>query len=441
MAKKSMLHFIDLSKSFIQSIVTKKKYRVNKNDFTRDRKLTFATMAFCMIKLLRQNIQVELNAYFSPLNRLETNAKLRVTSSAFVQRRKKIRPNMFYDLSKIIADEFYLDNDENVKLYKGRRLLGIDGSTINLPVNDLTKEVYGICNNQNQTNDVVHGRASIMYDLLNEIVLDGKLCPYATGEIPLSREHFKIAKAGDIIIMDRAYPSFESSYLMQKRGIDFIYRCKITFSNQVNKFYESKKKEAIIEIGPREGRSFEDLPYNKDTRIKVRMIRIELSSGETEILMTSLLDKQQYPYPEFEELYFKRWGIETYYNRFKNIIGVENFSGTSDQFIQQEFNCALYMSNLQSILTKEAQQEADEKYQDRKYEYKINSSLSLCFIRTTLVDLFTSKKGNENILVELKKLFVENVIPIRPNRTFERDHDKYRQRTRPKQFKNRRTNL
>jgi hypothetical protein len=41
----------------------------------------------------------------------------------------------------------------------------------------------------------------------------------------------------------------------------------------------------------------------------------------------------------------------------------------------------------------------------------------------------------------LKELFVKNVIPIRPNRKFERKPDKYRQRTKPKQFHNRRTVL
>lgn len=441
MAKKTGLHFIDISRKFIQSLLTKKKYRVNKNDFTRKRKLTFETMAFCLIKLLRQNIQVELISYFSFFNNIETTNKIKVTSSAFVQSRKKIQPIMFYDLSKLIADDFYLDNDETVKLYKGYRLIGIDGSTIHLPVNDFTKKIYGICNNQIQTNDVVLGRVSIMYDLLNEIVLDGKLRPYNIHEITLAREHIAIAKPGDIIIMDRGYMSFLSSYQMQKKNIDFIYRCKVNFSNQVTKFYESKKKEEIIEIKPDHRSCFKDLPYDKDVVIKVRMIRVKLSTGEIEILMTSLLDNEQFPHEEFKELYFKRWGIETYYNRFKNIIGVEKFSGTSDQFIQQEFNCALYMSNLQSILTTEAQDEADEKYQHRKLEYKINSSLSLCFIRTKLVSLFTSKRGNENILDELKKLFVENVIPVRPNRTFERDVNKYQHRTTPMQFTNRRTNL
>lgn len=441
MAKKSSLCFIELSRRFIQSITTKRKYRVNEKDFTRDRKLTFDTMSFCMLKLLRQNIQVELNSYFSVSNRLKTNTPMSVTSSAFVQSRKKIKPEMFSDLSRIIATDFYQDNDENIKLYKGHRVLSIDGSTINLPLTDEIKKIYGLFNNQTKTDDVVIGRVSILYDVLNEIVLDGKLCSIKEAEVPLSREHFKYAKKGDLIIMDRAYPSFESLYLMIQLGIHCLFRCKHTFSNVVKNFYDSNKKEQTIEIRPSENHSFKGLPYNRNSTLTVRMIRIVLPSGEVEILMTTLLDNKKYLHKEFKDLYFKRWPIETYYDRFKNIIGVENFSGTSDQFIQQEFNCALYMSNLQSILTKEAQEEANEKYQNRKYEYKINSSLSLCNIRTKLVELFTSKKENEVIMQELKTLFVLNVVPVRPNRTFERKPDKYRQRTKPKQFHNRRTVL
>jgi hypothetical protein len=441
MAKKSSLHFIELSRKFIQSITTKRKYRVNEKDFTRVRKLTFETVSLCMIKLLRQNIQVELNSYFSASNRLKINTPMSVTSSAFVQSRKKIKPEMFSDLNKIIATDFYHDNDENVKLYKGHRVLSIDGSTINLPLTEDTIKIYGYFNNQTKTDDMVIGRVSILYDVLNEIVLDGKLCSIKKSEVHLSREHFKYAKKGDLIIMDRAYPSFESLYLLTQLEINVLFRCKHTHSLVVKDFYDSNKKEQIIEISPAENHSFKGLPYNKDSTLTVRMIRIVLSSGEIEILMTTLLDNKKYLHKEFKDLYFKRWPIETYYDRFKNIIGVENFSGTSNQFIQQEFNCALYMSNLQSVLTKEAQEEANEKYLNRKYEYKINSSLSLCNIRTKLVELFTSKKENEVVMQELKTLFVLNVIPIRPNRSFIRNLDKYRKRIKPKRFHNRRAVL
>ena len=166
-----------------------------------------------------------------------------------------------------------------------------------------------------------------------------------------------------------------------------------------------------------------------------------MESGETEILMTSLLNKKQYPTNDFQALYFQRWGVETFYDRFKNLIEVERFSGTNHQFIQQEFNCALYISNMQTILTQDidVEKQVKAKYAGRKLVYKVNQSLSLGFIREKIIELFVlNQKDSKQILVELKQLFVEHVVPIRPNRKYKREPDKYRQRTKPKQFGNRR---
>jgi hypothetical protein len=341
-------------------------------------------------------------------------------------------------LNHLIVKEYFTDNDENVKLYKGMRILSVDGSTINLPMTDELVKRYGTFNNQKKTNDVVIGRVSVLYDVLNEIVLDGLLRPFSEGEVPLCREHFKYARKGDLIITDRAYASFESAWLLQQREVDFLFRCKISFSNEVKAFYESGKQDEIIELKPSQHRSFKDLPYNQHSTLQGRLLRVKLDSGETEILMTSLLDRRKFSHKEFKALYFKRWKVETFYDRFKNIIGVECFSGTSHQFIQQEFNCALYMSNMQTILTEDAENEALEKYKDRHYEYKVNRSLALGFIRERLVQMYSYKRETEKLLEELKQLFIMNVIPIRPGRKNKRDIDKYRQRTKPKQFKNRR---
>src|SRR5690606_13632041 len=278
-------------------------------------------------------------------------------------------------LHHVIVSEYYQDNDETVKLYKGLRILSIDGSTVSLPLTaDIVKR-YGTFNNQKKTDDVAIGRVSVMYDVLNDFVIDGLLRPFSEGEVTLSREHFSYAQQGDLIIMDRAYTSFESAYLLRERGVHFLFRCKETFSNQVKAFSQSAQQEAVVSIKAKQHKSFKALPYAKDSTIKVRLLRIVLDNGEPEILMTSLLDEKEFPYSIFKELYFKRWRVETFYNRFKNIISVERFSGTSHLFIQQEFNCALYMSNMQTILTQEAQYEADKKYENRKYEYKINQSV------------------------------------------------------------------
>jgi len=62
-----------------------------------------------------------------------------------------------------------------------------------------------------------------------------------------------------------------------------------------------------------------------------------LDSGEIELLMTSLIEREKYTYECFKALYFKRWGIETYYDRLKNILNLENFSGLTNQAILQDF--------------------------------------------------------------------------------------------------------
>lgn len=435
MANKTVLSFISISNNFVFADSTKEQFRVNEKDFTRNRKLPFKTVVLCMLKLLRKSLPIELNSFLKELN----GSIKKVTSSAFIQSRKKIKPDLFYELNALIAKEYFSDNDENVKLYKGLRVLSVDGSTINLPVTQKLKQLYGTHNNQTKTDDVVVGRVSVLYDVLNEIVIDGYLRGFSKGEASLSQEHFSHLQKGDLVIMDRAYPSFESAYRLQEQRVEFIFRCKQSFSNQVKQFYESGKREDIIEIQAKQNKSFDGLPYNAECKIIVRMLRIVLDSGEVEILMTSLLDTKMYLHTEFKELYFKRWKIETFYNRFKNIIGVEQFSGTTHQFIQQEFNCALYISNMQTILTQQAQKEAAIKYEHREYEYKINHSLSLGFIREKMVQLYSVKKDTHKILNELKELFILNVVPVRAGRTNIRDTGKYRRRTKPKQFKNRRT--
>jgi hypothetical protein len=438
LAQKSTQHFITISTNFLSSKATVAKYRFSEKDFTRKRKLNFENLALCMIKLLKQNIQVELLSFFKNVSSSVNDKINSITSSAFTQSRKKLKPDLFYDLNALIVNEFFSNNEDAVKLYKGHRLLSIDGSIINLPLSKDTIRAFGTHNNQNKTDDLVLGRVSIMYDLLNEIVIDGILCAINQSEVPLSRKHIALAQENDILIMDRGYPSFESIFEMDQRKIHFIFRCKTSFNTEVAKFALSNKKEELILIKPAAHRSCKGLPYNKSAFVKVRLIKVKLDSGEIEILMTSLKDTQNFPRKDFKKLYFKRWGIETYYNRFKNVIGVEQFSGTSEQFVQQEFNCALYISNLQSILTKDAQQEIDEKYSHRKYEYKVNSSMSLTLIRAKILELFSKKKDSTETLEELKTLFVKNVIPIRPNRKFERNPNKYRQRLKPKQFPNKR---
>ncbi len=62
MAKKSGIFFVGICKKFIQSPEVKKLYRVKASDFTRNRKFGFEGLVYCLICLLRQNIQITATA-------------------------------------------------------------------------------------------------------------------------------------------------------------------------------------------------------------------------------------------------------------------------------------------------------------------------------------------------------------------------------------------
>jgi hypothetical protein len=161
-----------------------------------------------------------------------------------------------------------------------------------------------------------------------------------------------------------------------------------------------------------------------------------LPDGEVEILMTSLLDSQIYPSSMFKELYFLRWGVETYYDELKNKLKVEFFTGYSKITILQDFFCAIFISNLQSVIVNGLQEELKEKNLNTKLDYKINTNLSYGFLKNRILELLIKEAPLESILTELENLFLENTIPIRENRSNKRNTAKYRVRSKPKVTKN-----
>jgi len=59
--------------------------------------------------------------------------------------------------------------------------------------------------------------------------------------------------------------------------------------------------------------------------LRLRLIRVELESGEIEVLITSLTDEQKFPYEIFMDLYHKRWPVEVDYLFMKQRIEIGNF--------------------------------------------------------------------------------------------------------------------
>lgn len=411
-------------------------YRMREQDFTRNRKQPFSGVLLFMLNLLRKSMIIEIDNFLQHLNsKLDCQKVKNFTSSAFVQKRKKIKPEVFNYLSSVITDNYYIESNQNIKRFNGFRILAVDGSKITLPFTEELKLVFGESKNQTNT-AIVQAMSSVLYDVLNHLVLNSVLENIKTGERELALRHKSHWKQKDLVIYDRGYPSYDFKHEHIKTGIDYLIRVQKNHSKIVSSFILSKKRTLIVDVFPQERHVFTGKDYDKATGLKVRLVRVDLPSGEIEILMTSLLDSQIYPASMFKELYFLRWGIETFYDELKNKLKVEYFTGYSIMSIQQDFFCAIFISNLQSVIVNDLEEELRIKNQNTKLDYKINTNLSYGFLKNRILELLFKEAPLEEVFKELENLFLQNTIPIRLNRNNKREVGKYRNRIRPVVLKN-----
>ena len=331
----------------------------------------------------------------------------------------KINPKAFEELNEDCIKHFY--TNYHVKKWNGFRLIAIDGSEVMLPKTEETIIEFGEYTTNFMNKTVVLARISKAYDVLNKLSIDAKLVNRKIGEHTLANQHLELCGNGDLILFDRGYPSFDLFRNILASGSHFCARLAVANWNVAKKLIESGKNEIITEIRP--GKDLKRKYINQGITIepiKCRFICVDLLSGEKEVLITSLLDQEKYPHQIFKKLYHLRWGVEESYKKDKHRLQLENFSGKSVIAIYQDFYANILMGNLTSILSSGLDSEMNKK---TRYKYQINITTALAKVKETIALLFT-KSNIIGIIEKLIQIFLLNLLPIRPYRSFERKKDK-----------------
>ena len=242
-----------------------------------------------------------------------------------------------------------------------------------------------------------------------------------------------------LILYDRNFSNYKmvALHLWQETERKFVIRARETL-NMISAFIKSDKVSSIVYMQPTAsaiaGLKKSGFIITKDTLLKIRLVRVELPQS-IEVLMTNLWEEEGHPVEEFKDLYFMRWGVETNISIQKNILQLESFSGQTVHSVLQDFYATVMMTNLHSILIKDAQQTIDETLKHRKYPMKINKNKSFGKLKVNLISLFINNNV-EGILQKLHAHFVKDVIPIRKGRSFKRVKVNVQSKSKHKTFTN-----
>jgi hypothetical protein len=440
---KKAAYIFGIMKKYLHSKEFLEKCRKGPKNFLRVRLLPHTVIFSFILNLLNDSIPKEANC-FCKIGKISTTSRAAITKA-----RSKLAPHAFVAMNDILIEEFYSDNP--VKTFHGLIPVGVDGSVINLPINSPEiAEKYGCISNQTD-HKIPAGRISQLYDVVNGISLEAIIAPYATAERELAIRHIEKIKNLKIDILDkiitifdRGYPSLPLIVYLLKNKIHFLMRSNSRFLKEVNDVVLSGKRDSIVNISLRRSSTaakkelkvlFPQL--DMEETITFRVLIVTLSTGEQEILLTSLIDKKRYPYKIFKEFYFKRWGIEEQYKFYKAELELENFSGMTCHAVEQDFHATVLAGNARALLAIESERELglDENIRQKKYDYKVNKNVSMGKLKNEFVFILLNHHSSiEDFCNETKKIMKRNLIPIRPGRTFKRKrkhpHRKYFMNTR-----------
>jgi len=426
----------------------KEAFRKSDTDFTRNRILTYGNMPVLLLRKWVKSLQLRLNEFASKLDR-------ELSNSAFTQARSKMLPEVFEHLNREIIINGYYDAKENPAWYDtfwDFRILAIDGSKIRLPDEKEIMEKYRKIKNINRNNEESFYTGwilSVLYDPLNNLALDSILESSKYPEIALAIRNIQNLELlpkignGDLAIPDGWYFSSFPASVFYAYGKDFLFRLRKWANGEADgpfdKSRETNSKTITVKVENKqrdyEGKYWVKIGKELKEEVTIRLVRVVLDNWEIEVLATSLLSEEKYDTSKFKELYYKRRGIEIFYDIVKNRLWLENFSWLTTHSVLQDLNSTIFLSNFETVMTRPANLELEEKTNGKSErkggwkmmnKQKVNKNVSFNAIKNALIGLILTKGPIDEKMEKIMRLFKTNPTQIRPWRSSERKTTAYK---------------
>lgn len=344
-----------------------------------------------------------------------------ISKQAVSKARKAVLPDLFRDMFRFSAKVFYQSGCKR-KTWHGFHVFAIDGSKIQVPKTNDNANFFGTCHNQFHSREDAMACISVLYDVLEDIMVDGIIQQYHRSERVAAREHLEYLESlkiidKSVIVFDRGYPSYDFYKRITENGYYYLMRIQ----GKVKSLTELGKTDTITQYCP---------GYKKsESTVPVRVIHVILDDGTDECLVTNIMDPK-ITISMFKELYFLRWGVESKYNELKNQLELEEFSGATHISVMQDFYIKLLFMNLCSFIKAEADQRIvlQQQRTDNKYQYQANRAYIIGRMKKYLVLLLS---GSVDIGDTLKRLLNESIkkrSQIQKNRKCKRPRIQLRRR-------------
>jgi hypothetical protein len=380
-------------------------------DFSRDGVLSLRLMLSLILYMIadagRKGYKCLLDGFWDECWTLgiDLGREEPVSAEAFCKARMKIPSEMILALVHHAAQQFDLYFGDQFRL-KGHRLFAVDGMKMQVSRSDELFDALGWHASGYNPQMLI----STLYDVLSGVPHDLRVAPTHTSERAELTSMLDSLHEGDILILDRGYPSFELTAEFLERKLHFVVRLPAGTFKAVQQFVADGGTDGWVTISaPRH------LPGTHPA-IRVRVVVHPGKNLKPVVLLTDL-GEAEFSWQELGELYHLRWAAEEFYKVEKgDYLGQGQFHSKSYDGLKQEvYAFALFMS-ITRALTAASAEAAGVTY---RHIYQKTAVLAVADYMTRLL-LEERKDELRSITEHLLERIARTIVPPRPGRSFPR---------------------
>lgn len=404
-----------------------KKYAVNPGkDFTRNRKMGFHDTILMLLTMEADCIKEELYRYFGRTTDAPSKA-------AFYKQRKKLNETALANLL------FTFNAKLTKKLYNDKyQFIACDGSAVDIFRNPNDPDTFFEPNGKSTRGfNQVHINA--FYS-----ILDRRFTNLVIQPCRKRNEYSAFCEMVDttgydgtptVYFADMGYASYNNFAHVIENGQFFLIRCNDKRLQGILGYPIEGLKEMDCHVDRILTRTQSKKKYSRPERmdqyrytckavpmdyldndrseydISLRIVRFEIAPGSFENIITNLPDSE-FDFDDFKELYHMRWSEENSFRDLKYPLCLKALHSKKYEYIVQEIWARAILHNFSSEIIAGVEIEQH----NTKYEYQVNFAEAFKICR----DFLRIHSGISKM--EVKNLIAQNIEPIRPGRSFARQH-------------------
>lgn len=252
-----------------------------------------------------------------------------VSAPSYCTARKKITSQQLRHILREIATTYLDATFGSEGRWHGRRVFAVDGTKLNLQRGDELAYAFGVPNGAHCPQAMM----SVLLDVCAKAPVDLEVASFAWSE----RDHLLALlpslQPGDVVVLDRGYPSHEVLQELVRAKVDFLIRVPATHTfGLVDDLRESRGDDYLYWVDPPQGSPADW------TRLKLRGVRLRAPSGETSFFVTTL-GRESFSRAELRKLYRMRWEAEEHFKLMKGpYIGQGQFRSKTAAGVAQEIH-------------------------------------------------------------------------------------------------------